>query len=416
MSLPGRDLPGISARPRPPRFATDFAPRSEGVQFGHLMDGGEALHHELRLASADLTRHMFITGLTGSGKSTTSRWLLGQLLERRTPLLIIEPAKTEYLEWGLRLRRRGVPVRLYCPGRTRHQGEALDELALNPFEVPEGYEVLSHVDRLKAVMTAAFPMQEVLPILLEAALMRVYEEQGWLDDDRLPDLPPPRLRDLEQAVVRTLGDRESGYAEEVRRNLQTALLHRLRSLRQGFKGRLLDQPRSTPLAELFDGVAVVNLSTLTADADKSLVMGLLMGLLYEHRIVQGASPDGGLRHVTMVEEAHRILRAPRGDPHSPQAHTAEAFADLLAEVRAYGEGLIIVDQVPAKLIPDALKNTFVKVVHRLQARDDQEALAAAMGLTPEQVAAIPLLEQGQAIVQAGHRAALVQIPAPREEA
>lgn len=411
MGMPGRDLPGISALPRPPRFAMDFAPDPEGIQFGHLMDSGEVLSHELRIPMKDLTRHMFITGLTGSGKSTTSVALLSQLLERKVPLLIIEPAKFEYLEWGLGLRKQGVPVKLFCPGRTHLGEEPLDQLTLNPFEVPEGYDVLSHVDRLKAVMTAAFPMQEVLPILLEASLMRVYEEQGWLDDDRLPDLPPPTLLDLEQAVVRTLNDRESGYAEEVRRNLQTALVHRIRSLRQGYKGKLLAQPRSTPNAELFDGVTVVNLSLLSSDADKSLVMGLLMGLLYEHRTVQGPS-NGTLRHVTMVEEAHRILRNPKGDPNSPQAHTAEAFADLLAEVRSYGEGLIIVDQVPAKLIPDALKNTFIKVVHRLQARDDQEALAAAMGLTPEQISAIPLLDQGQAIVQAGYRAALVKMPAP----
>ena len=414
MGMPGRDLPGISALPRPPKFAMDFAANTEGIGFGNLMDSGEVLHHELRLPTKDLTRHMFITGLTGSGKSTTSRALLDQLLERKIPLLIIEPAKFEYLEWGLELRRKGVPVRVYCPGRSEFAGEALDQLALNPFEVPQGYDVLSHIDRLKSVMTAAFPMQEVLPILLEAALMQVYESQGWLDDDRLDDLPPPSLRDLEQAVVRTLNDRDSGYAEEVRRNLQTALTHRIRSLRQGYKGKLLDQPRSTSMADLFDGITVVNISTLGADADKSLVMGLLMGLLYEYRTVQGPSAHGDLRHVTMVEEAHRILRIPRGDPNSPQAHTAEAFADLLAEVRAYGEGLIIVDQVPAKLIPDALKNTFIKVVHRLQARDDQEALAAAMGLTPEQMSAIPLLEQGQAIVQAGYRATLVKMPAPKE--
>ncbi|PJI55057.1 hypothetical protein CTI14_08355, partial [Methylobacterium radiotolerans] len=257
MGMPGRDLPGISALPRPPRFAMDFAPDAQGIQFGHLMDSGEVLSHELRIPMKDLTRHMFITGLTGSGKSTTSVALLSQLLERKVPLLIIEPAKFEYLEWGMGLRKQGVPVKLFCPGRTHLGEDPLEQLTLNPFEVPDGYDVLSHADRLKAVMTAAFPMQEVLPILLEASLMRVYEEQGWLDDDRLPDLPPPTLLDLEQAVVRTLNDRESGYAEEVRRNLQTALVHRIRSLRQGYKGKLLAQPRSTPLSELFDGVTVV---------------------------------------------------------------------------------------------------------------------------------------------------------------
>jgi DNA helicase HerA-like ATPase len=74
------------------------------------------------------------------------------------------------------------------------------------------------------------------------------------------------------------------------------------------------------------------------------------------------------------------------------------FADILAEIRAYGQGLAIIDQVPSKLVPDALKNTNLKVVHRLVSADDRDAMASALALTDEQAQVIARLKVGQAIV------------------
>ncbi|PYE52000.1 ATP-binding protein [Deinococcus yavapaiensis] len=406
MSLPRRDLPGVSARPRPPHFTTD-APRADGdfIALGHLMDRGAILAHSYPVELQHFTRHAFITGTTGSGKSVTSRHLLRELARRGVPYLVLEPAKTEYLEWALAERKPGANVRVFMPGATSWKGTPLDALHLNPFEVPDGYATQSHLDRLKATLTASFPMQEVLPILLEAALVRTYEQNGWLDDEEPVVRTFPMLSHLMEAVDAVLA--EEAYAADVQRNLRTALRHRIKSLMKGAKGQLFNVATSTPLHDLLDAPAVVNLSMLSDDADKSLVMGLLLGLLYERRFTQGPSD---LRHVTFVEEAHRVLRKPAPDTPSGKAFVAEMFADLLAEVRAYGEGLVIVDQVPAKLIPDALKNTNLKIVHRLQASDDQDSLAAVMGLEDEQKRAISLLRRGQAIVQTDDRAALVQIP------
>lgn len=413
MALPGRDLPGVSAAPRPPVFATNFGGPPEGsraLMLGQLTDSGEALNQSLVVPLDVLTRHLFITGLTGSGKSVTSRHLLGQLTRAGVGVLVIEPAKTEYLEWGVRLRQAGKAVRLFCPGMQHFGGVELDRLQLNPFEVPDGYPVLSHLDRLKATLNAAFPMQEVLPILLESALVEAYTERRFLESGDKPD-DVPDLNLLLNTVRRLLSSNQS-YSEDVRRNLLAALENRIKSLQLGFKGDLFNVERSTPLRELFDGITVVNLSMLSDDADKSLVMGLLVGLLYEYRTVQKPHPH--LKHLAMIEEAHRILRGHPGGIENAKTFAAEAFADLLAEVRAYGQGIAIVDQVPAKLIPDALKNTNLKLVHRLQARDDQQALASAMGLTDEQMGAIPRLGPGQAIVQVGNRAALIQIPFTEE--
>jgi hypothetical protein len=149
---------------------------------------------------------------------------------------------------------------------------------------------------------------------------------------------------------------------------------------------------------------VINLQQMGDDADKCFTMALLMNFMYEYRQAQheseGSPESSQLRHLAIIEEAHRILRAAHfsADNANPQAKMGEMFADILAEIRAYGQGLAIIDQVPSKLVPDALKNTNLKIVHRLVAADDCQSMAGAMALTEEQAGVIARLKVGQAII------------------
>jgi DNA helicase HerA-like ATPase len=186
---------------------------------------------------------------------------------------------------------------------------------------------------------------------------------------------------------------------------------------------VLNATRSTPAWELFDAPTVVNLSQLADDRDKSLVMALLLMGLFEYRLARHRSDDdyrrqadsGRLLHLTMVEEAHRLLRAPGRELGADAAATAAGmFSDMLSEFRAYGQGVAIVDQFPARLIADAVKNTNYKIVHRLVARDDRDAMACSMALQPDQQHLIPMLRVGQAIVCSSEddAAAWVKVAAP----
>jgi hypothetical protein len=74
------------------------------------------------------------------------------------------------------------------------------------------------------------------------------------------------------------------------------------------------------------------------------------------------------------------------------------FAGLLAEIRAYGEGLIIAEQIPARLVQDVIKNTAVKIVHRLPAADDREAVGATMNATASQSRYLVTLPPGRAAI------------------
>lgn len=150
---------------------------------------------------------------------------------------------------------------------------------------------------------------------------------------------------------------------------------------------------------------MLELEELKSPEDKALVMGFVLCQLQavikrQHKELKAHT--GALRHVTLVEESHRLLsKAEYGDSGSKKG-AVETFSglcpDMLAEVRKYGEGLVIVDQIPNKLASEVLKNTNTKIIHRILARDDKEAVGDAMLMNDKQKRYLSALEVGHAVV------------------
>jgi DNA helicase HerA-like ATPase len=193
-----------------------------------------------------------------------------------------------------------------------------------------------------------------------------------------------------------------GYEERIERNMKACFNTRIDSLKRGWKGEMLNTTHSTPWDELFEKPCVINLSYVGDDVDKGFFMSVILQFLYEYRIAQAETReidlnDNGCRHLTIIEEAHRVMMKCE-QPDMPQYKTAMMFSNMLSEIRAYGEGLLLVDQVPTRLIPDAIKNTNLKITHRLVAEDDCKAISESMGLNDEERKVIQKLLTGQCIV------------------
>jgi hypothetical protein len=151
---------------------------------------------------------------------------------------------------------------------------------------------------------------------------------------------------------------------------------------------------------LFARPSVFELESLGDEGDRAFFMGLLLIRLAEYRRTQGQSPD--LTHLLVVEEAHRLLSnvpaATSDEVANPRGEAVETFSNLLSEIRAYGQGVIIADQVPVRLAPDVMKNTNLKIAHRIVSNDDREALAGAMAMDDRQARALTSLDVGEAAV------------------
>lgn len=385
-------------------------PEPKAVTIGRLTDAQGGEHQHVTVSGRALNRHVFITGMTGYGKTTTAKNLLVEAYtELGVPFLVIEPAKAEYRHLAQHPALKG-GLRVYGIGP-----DAPLPLRLNPFAPLASVPLSRHIDLLKAVFNASFPMFAGMSYVLEDAMLEVYTERGWDLHTSANDLLGPRpsapdvaaltptVRELQDKIEDVLERR--AYGREVHQNLGAALRSRLGSLVVGTKGMALDTRRSVPVEELFARPAVIELRNLGDDEEKSFVMALLLCRLYEHAESRGgaSAPDGEeLRHLTLIEEAHRLLRAarPPSGAESPdaQAKAVAMFTDMLAEMRAYGEGFVVADQVPTKLAPEIVKNSNVKILHRLVAADDRAVVAASVNLTEQQSRRLATLPPGEAVV------------------
>lgn len=399
---PFRELPGVRTT-RLPEFDQNVEDRVE-LRLGSVLDGTSSPAAPFGVSLDSVNRHVFVSGATGAGKSETVRNLLWQLHQQRIPWLVIEPAKAEYagLAPWLDVDR---PVAVIRPGDPDVPPPMLNPLEPTSIEVGgvrHTFPLQTHVDMVRALFTASFDAQEPFPQVLGAALNRSYQVRGWsLATGRPtdPELAPPSYPVLGDLVHEALAVVEGlDYAGDVRGNMRGFLRVRIESLRSGTPGRFFEGGHPLDLDALLRRCAVFEIEDLGDDQDKAFFIGNLLirvAELLRLRSQLGLLPDG-LGHVLVIEEAHRLLR--RVAEESPAAHAVTMFANLLAEVRAYGEGVVVAEQIPAKVIPDVVKNSAVKVMHRLPAQDDRDTVGATMNLTEAQSAHVVALEPGTAVV------------------
>jgi hypothetical protein len=401
---PEREVPGIRFTLRPDFDVTpETGPAASrgGVVLGAVLDQNRLPAGELAVSLESLNRHVFVCGATGAGKSQTVRHLLESAARAGIPWLVIEPAKAEYKLMAARLPDAGVIV--IRPGDLDTPPAGVNPL--EPAAGPGGsrYPLQAHADLVRALFLAAFQPDEPFPQVLAGALTRCYEQAGWdlvTGEPAVAGAGYPALADLEAAAMTVV--EEIGYGREITDNVRGFVQVRIGSLRLGTAGRFLGGGHPLDFAALLAGNVVLEIEDCGDDRDKAFLTGAVLLRLAEFlRMRQRAEGPAAsrLRHLTVVEEAHRLLRQPQpGTGGGPAAHAVEMFAGLLAEIRAYGEGLIIAEQIPAKLIPDVIKNTAVKIVHRLPALDDRESVGATMNLTAGQSRYLVTLVPGEAAV------------------
>ena len=427
VNFPMNSLPGISVVDQWPDFSLtpqSISDNSSALRLGHLLFNGSKSEVPVSVPLDTFSRHALVAGVNGSGKTNSVLSVMNGFLQKGSPIMIIEPAKTEYVDWAIKY-NKGIEeynsahpnhpkkkIKIYIPGCNYYaKGSVFPELLkLNPFEVIRindkfEYRVLSHIDKLKSVLASAFPMQEILPTVIERLLYKLYTDLGWIKQKDLQAYPDkfPTLNDINLKSIKELMT-DLGYAEENTQNISAAIRTRFNSMKYGWKNTLLNNERIDGMTweDFFGNSCVINLSYAGDDADKAFIISLLMQFLYEYRVAEsekeGYSYDENkCDHLVVIEEAHRVMTRCE-NPDMPQYRSNQMFSSILSEVRAYSQGVMVVDQVPSRLIEDAVKNTNIKIVHKVVAADDAKILAESMGLTQEQQDVIPKLSIGQAIL------------------
>lgn len=365
----------------------------QGLCIGKVFHMHREEHIRTFLSKDSLASHTFVTGSTGAGKTNTVCRILDQALNQQVNFLVIEPAKGEYKDvYG---GREDVNVFGTNP-------EFTPLLRINPFSFPSGIHVLEHLDRLIEIFNVCWPMYAAMPAVLKDAVARSYEDCGW--DLAASDNPYgadlfPCFADVARNVREILDSSE--YDAENKGAYKGSLLTRLNSLTNGLNGMMLSSSE-VDATVLFDANTVIDLSRIGSAETKSLLMGLLVLKLQEHRMAEKKGMNQPLHHLTVLEEAHNLLKRSSSSQGSESGDltgkSVEMISNAIAEMRTYGEGFIIADQAPGLLDMAAIRNTNTKIIHRLPDLSDRELAGRAANLNDQQIVELARLPKGVAAI------------------
>lgn len=397
LSLPHKSVPGFPVVEHV-SLAKEVIRNNESlmkreVSLGCIFDLGKAYtENRVKLDVKSLTQHVFVTGSTGCGKSETIYKLINETKQVGTKFLVIEPAKGEYKNVFGDVNVFGTNPLI------------MPLLRINPFSFPTGVHVLEHIDRLTEIFNVCWPMYSAMPAVLKKAMLDAYESCGWdlrLSVNRLSrgeDVYPSFL-DLFLSLEKVIT--ESAYSEEVKSNYSGALLTRVESLTNGLNGEIFSVNELSNIV-LFDENCIIDLSRVGSQETKSLIMGILIMRLSEYRMTGANTPNSALKHLTVLEEAHNILKRVSTEQSQEGSNMAgksvEMITNAIAEMRTYGEGFVIVDQSPTSVDKAAIKNTNTKIVMRLPDEDDRKVSGKAAGMNDKQIDEIAKLPTGVAVV------------------
>ena len=397
LSLPHKSVPGFPVVEHV-SLAKEVIRNNESVikrevSLGCIFDLGKAYtENHVKLDVKSLTQHVFVTGSTGCGKSETIYKLINETKQVGAKFLVIEPAKGEYKNVFGDVNVFGTNPLI------------MPLLRINPFSFPTGVHVLEHIDRLTEIFNVCWPMYSAMPAVLKKAMLDAYESCGWdlrLSINRLSrgeDVYPSFL-DLFLSLEKVIT--ESAYSEEVKSNYSGALLTRVESLTNGLNGEIFSVNELSNMV-LFDENCIIDLSRVGSQETKSLIMGILIMRLSEYRMTGANTPNSALKHLTVLEEAHNILKRVSTEQSQEGSNMAgksvEMITNAIAEMRTYGEGFVIVDQSPTSVDKAAIKNTNTKIVMRLPDEDDRKVSGKAAGMNDKQIDEIAKLPTGVAVV------------------
>ncbi|MCD8020327.1 MAG: DUF87 domain-containing protein [Clostridiales bacterium] len=361
----------------------------DGLRLGKIFHMNHEERIEVSLARQSLAAHVFITGSTGSGKSNAVYQLLDEVSHQNIVFLVVEPAKGEYKNVF------GSAPDVFVYGTNPHLSPML---RLNPFSFPEGVHIFEHLDRLVEIFNVCWPMYAAMPAVLKAAIEKSYEDCGWdmiRSENKYGEELYPSFSDVARNIKTIIETSE--YDAENKGAYKGSLLTRLQSLTNGINGTVFvtDELSSE---ELFEQNVIVDLSRVGSAETKSLIMGILVLKLQEYRLSTSDGMNSELRHITVLEEAHNLLKKTSAAVSSESGNllgkSVEMISNAIAEMRTYGESFVIVDQAPGLLDMAAIRNTNTKIIMRLPDQEDRELVGRAANLNDDQIQELAKLPCG----------------------
>lgn len=368
--------------------------------------GVSSLGYDVTFPLKLFKKHAFIAGVPGAGKTNTMLYLVTSIwrdTEQHVPFLVLEPAKQEYR--ALAMIDGMEKLHIFSPG-----ADTYFPLHINPFEFPVGLTLAEHIANLMQVFAGAFELIPPSPFLIDSCIEKVYLNNGWNINERNDGSKRyPTMQELYDSLK--VAVEESGYEGESKANIRSVMEVRIGSLLRREIGNVYNvRYSSMKPEEWLENPVIIELESLgegPANFMSLLISTLIREVLKIRKTALNAEKDDlklkrEINHVIFYEEAHNLIGPTTDDPVggsvNPKISATKYLVKMLAEVRALGEGIVIADQLPTAMAPEVLKNTGLKLAHRITAQDDRGLLGSTMSASAEQLEEQGTFGTGQALI------------------
>ena len=345
-----------------------------------------------------LNKHAFICGVPGSGKTYTMLHMVTELHKNKIPFMVMEPAKKEYraiYNYGKEM----LDIMLFSP----HMN-TLFPLHVNMMEFPEGITLSEHINVLMNVFESTFELGGPVYNLLDKSIGLAYEKYGWNEyneNDGSKEYPClEELRDIFTDQVE-----KTTYNGNFKGDLKSFLNVRLEGLMRRDAGEVFNVKKSTIKPEdWISKSSIIEMEDMGEKNRNFLTLLLCNYIREELKIIKKKNADDANKnpnHVIFIEEAHNVIAntaEQSGSNINPKISATKFIVDMLAEVRALRESIVIADQLPSSMAQEVMKNTGLKIALRMSSQDEREYISSTISASPVQIDNLSRYEKGKSLV------------------
>ena len=337
------------------------------IRLGEAIESGATFGLDIK----EMTQHILLAGMSGSGKTTILYNLMNQLLEKSIPFFCFD-FKKEFRGYI----RKSDDVLVLRP----------ENFKLNPLRPPEGINPLRWISIFSDVFCHSTSLLEGSNSFLLKMAYELYKLWGVFDGkDTYPSFL--ELDEILKHVYIPLSSREARFLESVRNRLKSCILNAkdmLKCDRDMFKD-LMERKKSV----IFEFYGI-------SEHVASFLIELILTKLYFYRMVKGRKHSENNPLVVFMDEGRNIY------DYRKEKNIASGIPiiDTITErIRDFNVSLTICTQIPSEICVSAKSNTYTKIMMGLGNGKDISDMAKCMGLDKNQEQYTYGLKVGKAIVK-----------------
>ncbi|MFH1409332.1 MAG: ATP-binding protein, partial [Nanoarchaeota archaeon] len=350
--------PGTEVLQASDEFISSIIQFKDGAFLGHLE--GKTIPVYLDLNKM-LTKHLAVMAKSGAGKSYTVAVLLEEIMEKKIPLVIIDP----HGEYSL---------------MAQPNDDEKDKQQMPLFNIePKGYlrniqeyGNTEHIPNARPlILNDSFTPQELIHILPT----KLSTTQTALLYSAINQLPQPSLINLIFALEQQ--DAQHKYS--------------VMNIIQYLKGLNLFSPDAMSYNELVQSgrASIINLKGISPDIQEIIVYKLLNDL-FEERKKNKIPP-----FFVVIEEAHNFVP----ERSYGETKSSKIIRTVASEGRKFGMGLCVITQRPARIEKNVLSQCTTQIIMKVTNPNDLKAISQSVeGLTAETEYEIKNLPVGVSLV------------------